>query len=211
MVSPVSEFLADLRATGLCAIIRASTPGAAVPVGRALLESGVRILEVTLTTPDADEAIRELAGDAPDGCWVGAGTVISEGDVERAQGLGARFIVTPAICPAVAPAASAGLPSLAGAWTASEVLTGMSMGATAIKIFPASSGGPEHIKALRDPLPDVPLVAVGGVGVEELPRYREVGAVACGVGGPLIGDAVRGGSLDALRERAARFVELAAS
>lgn len=202
----VEEFLADLREVGLCAIIRCRESGRALPIARTLIESGVRMLEVTLTTPDAVDVIAELTAEAPTHVWVGAGTVISAGDTERAQAAGARFIVTPAVCRAIGAAAEAGLPSLGGAWTASEVLRAHEMGATAVKIFPASSGGPSHLKALREPLPHIPLVAVGGVGLEEIPAYRAVGAIGFGVGGPLIGDAAQGGSLEDLAERAVEFV-----
>lgn len=200
------EFLADLREVGLCAIIRCKEAGRALPIARTLIDAGVRILEVTLTTPDAVDVISTLAAEAPPEVWVGAGTAISAADVDRARDAGARFVVTPAVCPAIAAAAAVGMPSLGGAWTASEVLRAHELGATAVKIFPASSGGPSHLKALRDPLPHIPLVAVGGVGLEEIPAYRAVGAVGFGVGGPLIGDAAQGGSLDDLAARAVEFV-----
>ncbi|MHA7861639.1 bifunctional 4-hydroxy-2-oxoglutarate aldolase/2-dehydro-3-deoxy-phosphogluconate aldolase [Tessaracoccus sp. Y36] len=200
------RFLAELKQSGLCAIIRCREAGFAEPIARRLIEAGVRMLEVTLTTPDAEETIRALAAEAPAEVWVGAGTVISAEDGERARASGSRFIVTPGLCPAIEAAASTGLPSLGGAWTASEVMEAHRRGATAVKIFPASSGGPAHLKALRDPLPHIPLVAVGGVGLDDIAPYRAVGAIGFGIGGPLIGDAARGGSLDALGERAEEFV-----
>ena len=202
-----ANFLADLREVGLCAIIRCADSGVALPIARTLVEAGVRMLEVTLTTPDAEETIAALAAEATSDVWVGAGTVIQSADLRRAVGAGARFIVTPGLCPAIGAAADSGVPSLGGAWTASEVMQAHAAGATAVKIFPASSGGPGHVKALRDPLPHIPLVAVGGVGLPEIEQYRAVGAVGFGVGGPLIGDAAKGGSLDELGERARRFVE----
>ncbi|MGD8216206.1 bifunctional 4-hydroxy-2-oxoglutarate aldolase/2-dehydro-3-deoxy-phosphogluconate aldolase [Aestuariimicrobium sp. Y1814] len=201
------QFRDTLFETGLVAIIRCKDAGLALPIGRTLVANGVRLLEVTLTTPDALEAITTLSAEAPEGIWVGAGTVITADDVERARGAGARFAVTPGVCPAVAEASAAGLPTLAGAWTASEVIAAVADGATAVKIFPASSGGVSHFKALRDPLPHVPLTAVGGVGLAEIPAFREVGAVGFGIGGPLVGDAARGGSLDELAVRARQFVE----
>lgn len=192
---------------GLVAIIRCADAGFALPIGRTLIAHGVRLLEVTLTTPDATEAIATLSAEAPDGVWVGAGTVITAADVVRASEAGATFVVTPGLCPAIAAATSVHLPSLGGAWTASEVIAADAAGASAVKIFPASSGGPSHFKALRDPLPHIPLVAVGGVGLAEIPQYRQVGAVGFGIGGPLVGDAARGGSLDDLATRAREFVQ----
>lgn len=206
-ISAHDLFRAALLDTGLVAIIRCRDAGLAVPIGRTLIANGVRLLEVTLTTPDAEEAITTLAGEAPEDVWVGAGTVISVADVVRASGAGARFIVTPGLCPALEAAAQVHLPSLGGAWTASEVIAADAAGATAVKIFPASSGGPSHFKALRDPLPHIALVAVGGVGLDDIAAYREVGAVGFGIGGPLVGDAARGGPLDELGRRAEQFVQ----
>lgn len=203
----VDSFREALLETGLVAIIRCREAGLAVPIGRTLIDNGVRLLEVTLTTPDAEQAITTLADEAPEGVWVGAGTVITADDVVRAGDAGATFIVTPGVCPAIEVAAQVHLPSLGGAWTASEVIAAAAAGATAVKIFPASSGGVAHFKALRDPLPHVPLVAVGGVGLAEIGAFREVGAVGFGIGGPLVGDAARGGPLGELALRAQQFVE----
>lgn len=200
------QFLTDLTEVGLCAIIRCKTSGTALPIARTLMGAGVRMLEVTLTTPDAIEVIAQLAGEAPAGVWVGAGTAISASDVERTMAAGGRFVVTPGLCPAIEAAASIELPCLAGAWTASEVMRASEQGATAVKIFPANTGGPPHLKALRDPLPHIPLVAVGGVGLHDIRPYRLAGAIGFGIGGPLIGDAARGGSLQELALRATDFV-----
>lgn len=198
-------FLDTLTRVGLCAIIRCASPGFAEPIGRTLLAHGVEVLEVTLTTPDALSAIEQLSAEAGE-AWVGAGTAITADDVSRAADAGARFTVTPAVCEAVRASSDRGLPVLAGAWTATEVLAAHDAGATAVKIFPASSGGPAHLKALRDPLPHIPLVAVGGVGLAEVEAFRAAGAIGFGIGSPLIGDAARGGSLDALADRAEQFV-----
>ena len=123
---------------------------------------------------------------------------------------GARFLVTPALTPGIAAGSSLGVPVLGGAQTATEALDALALGATAVKLFPASVGGPGYLKALRDPFPQVPFVPVGGVDLDRAREYLRVGAVAVGVGGPLVGNAAGGGSLDALAERAAAFAGLAA-
>jgi 2-dehydro-3-deoxyphosphogluconate aldolase/(4S)-4-hydroxy-2-oxoglutarate aldolase len=87
----------------------------------------------------------------------------------------------------------------------------MAAGATAVKLFPASAGGPAYLKALRDPFPTMPLVPVGGVTLDLVPAYLIAGAVAVGVGGPLTGDAVRGGSPKALADRARAFLDAIAA
>jgi 2-dehydro-3-deoxyphosphogluconate aldolase/(4S)-4-hydroxy-2-oxoglutarate aldolase len=214
MVRPTSppiftEFLTELARERLLVIIRGADPAAAIQAALVLLESGIRILEVSLVTTDALRVIDQLTRRAPEGAVIGAGTVLTREDVARAQGVGARFMVTPAVTESVAESVARGIPVLAGALTPTEVITALSLGATAVKVFPASTGGPAYLRALRDPLPDVPFVPVGGVDAALAAEYLAAGAVAVGVGSPLVGDATRGGDLDALRARAATFLTVA--
>ena len=209
-MTPVSgEFLTALTRERLLAIIRGSDPDAAIRASLLLLESGIRFLEVSLVTTDALRVIGEVVRLAPAGCVVGAGTVLTPGDVARAADAGARFMVTPAVTDAVAESAARGIPVLAGALTPTEAVTALALGATAVKLFPSSIGGPAYLRALRDPLPDVPFVPVGGVDAVLAAEYLAVGAIAVGVGSPLVGDAIRGGDPDALRARAAAFLAVA--
>jgi 2-dehydro-3-deoxyphosphogluconate aldolase / (4S)-4-hydroxy-2-oxoglutarate aldolase len=120
---------------------------------------------------------------------------------------GAGFLLTPAAGSGADAAHDAGVPVLAGALSPSEVWAAHEAGAAAVKLFPASLGGPAYLRALRDPFPDVPLVPVGGVDTGAAVAYLAAGAVAVGVGSPLLGDAVTGGDLGALAERVARFRE----
>jgi len=210
MVTPVrSAFLTDLAQERLLVIIRGADPDAAIETSLVLLRSGIRFLEVSLVTADALGVIAEVTRSAPDGAVIGAGTVLTRDDVTRAAQAGARFMVTPAVTESVAESVALGIPVLAGAFTPTEVLTAMGLGATAVKLFPSALGGPAYLRALRDPLPDVPFVPVGGVDVVLAAEYLAIGAVAVGVGSPLVGDAVRGGALDALRARAAAFLAVA--
>jgi 2-dehydro-3-deoxyphosphogluconate aldolase/(4S)-4-hydroxy-2-oxoglutarate aldolase len=190
----------------LLAIIRATEPEAAIRASLALFSSGIRLLEVSLVTTDALRVIAEVAREASAGCVIGAGTVLTLDDVARAEEAGAQFIVTPAVTASVAEAVARGIPVLAGALTPTEALAALGLGATAVKLFPASIGGPAYLRALRDPLPHVPFIPVGGVDVASAADYLAAGAVAVGVGSPLVGDASRGGDLDALRARAAAFL-----
>lgn len=211
MVSPLTgaAFRDGLERERLLVIIRGTDPAAAIRAALVLLESGIRFLEVSLVTTDALRVIAEVARRAPDGCVLGAGTVLTRDDVARAGEAGARFMVTPAVTESVAESVARGIPVLAGALTPTEVVTAMRMGATAVKLFPASFGGPAYLRALRDPIPGVPFVPVGGVDAALAAEYLASGAVAVGVGSPLVGDAARGGDLDALRERAAEFLAVA--
>jgi 2-dehydro-3-deoxyphosphogluconate aldolase/(4S)-4-hydroxy-2-oxoglutarate aldolase len=211
----MSSFLTDLTEHRLLGIVRGSDPDAAIRASVALAEAGIRFLEVSLVSTDAlrviTEVSRQIAERVPGGCLIGAGTVLTTDDVARAADAGARFMVTPAVTDAVAESARRGIPVLAGALTPTEAVTAMAMGASAVKLFPASAGGPAYLKALRDPLPTTPFVPVGGVDATLAAEFLTAGAVAVGVGSPLLGDSVRGGDLSALRDRAAAFLAVADS
>nr|WP_307792741.1 bifunctional 4-hydroxy-2-oxoglutarate aldolase/2-dehydro-3-deoxy-phosphogluconate aldolase [Streptomyces sp. HB132] len=197
-----------LRRTRLAAIVRGSDPDAALRTVLTLAEEGVALVEVSLNTADALGVLRRAAAEVGPGTVIGAGTVLTEDDVARALEAGAGWIVTPACTESVAASVRAGLPVLAGALTPTEAVTAVRAGAEAVKLFPASLGGPAYLKALRDPFPDVPFVPVGGVDLTSAGQYLANGAVAVGVGSPLVGDAAHGGDLVALRGRARRFVAL---
>jgi 2-dehydro-3-deoxyphosphogluconate aldolase/(4S)-4-hydroxy-2-oxoglutarate aldolase len=202
--------LAGICETRLVAIVRGTDGAAAAKAALAAMEEGFRFVEIALTTPGALEAIREVRAAAPAGCFVGAGTVLTVQDVDRVAEAGGQFMVTPSLAASIAESARRGIPILAGALTPSEAYEAMNRGATAVKLFPASIGGPGYLRALRDPFPGIPFIAVGGVGLDEASGYWEAGAIAVGLGGPLFGDAGSGGDLAPMRERARGFVGLAA-
>ncbi|HEX5540285.1 MAG TPA: bifunctional 4-hydroxy-2-oxoglutarate aldolase/2-dehydro-3-deoxy-phosphogluconate aldolase [Micromonospora sp.] len=203
------DFTAELAAARLMAVIRGTDGAAAAAAGTVLLAEGVRLVEVALTTPGALQAIEAIRASAPDGVLVGAGTVLTVADVADVAAAGAQFVVTPAVVESIPEAARRGLPVAAGALTPTEAVTAVGMGAAAVKLFPAALGGPGYLRALRDPFPEIPFVAVGGVGLDEVSDYLDVGAIAVGVGSPLVGDAASGGSLDDLRARARAYLALA--
>jgi 2-dehydro-3-deoxyphosphogluconate aldolase / (4S)-4-hydroxy-2-oxoglutarate aldolase len=205
------NLLHALRSRRLLAIIRGTDPDAAVRAALTLADEGVTLIEVSLTTPDALGVISRARAELGPGVDVGAGTVVSAQDVSRAGDAGAGFVVTPAIAEASRAAAERGLPLLCGALTPTEVVTAVQLDAVAVKLFPASLGGARYLRALRDPFPAVPFVPVGGVDADAAREYLAAGAVAVGVGSPLLGDAASGGSLSDLRVRARRFLAIAAS
>ncbi|CAN7292458.1 bifunctional 4-hydroxy-2-oxoglutarate aldolase/2-dehydro-3-deoxy-phosphogluconate aldolase [Knoellia sp. LjRoot47] len=205
-----SQLVSTVRSHPVMAIVRGTSAQASLDAGRVLLEEGIRLVEVTLTTPGALETVATLRAAAPEDAYVGVGTVLTEDDVTAVVEAGGDFVVTPAVTPAVAEAARRGLPCAAGAFTATESYAAWLAGAEVVKLFPASVGGPGHLKALRDPFPQIPFMAVGGVGISEARAYLTAGAIGAGVGGPLVGDAASGGSLDALRDRARAFASWAA-
>ncbi len=205
-----SAFLSELTGARLLAIVRGDDADAAIAASVTLVDSGIRFLEISLVSAQATRVIEEVRRLSGGRCLIGAGTVLTHDDVARSVDAGAQFIVTPAVAESVGDAADRGLPVLAGALTPTEVVTAMGLGATAVKLFPAASGGPAYLRALREPQPTVPFVPVGGVDVARAREYFAAGAVAVGLGSPLLGDAVRGGDLAPLRARAAEFLAVAA-
>jgi 2-dehydro-3-deoxyphosphogluconate aldolase/(4S)-4-hydroxy-2-oxoglutarate aldolase len=143
-------------------------------------------LEITFTTPGAAELIAEMRRAAPN-ALIGAGTVLTSTQAERAAQAGAAFAVAPAAAPEVAAAcARLGLPFLPGAATPSEVAARWAEGAAVVKIFPArEAGGPGFLKALKSVFPDIPLLPTGGVSPDTAPDYLAAGALCVGMGGEL--------------------------
>ncbi|MFI9207940.1 bifunctional 4-hydroxy-2-oxoglutarate aldolase/2-dehydro-3-deoxy-phosphogluconate aldolase [Streptomyces sp. NPDC053253] len=199
---------AALAAAPVIAILRSTSAARFAEVTDTLRASGVRAAEFTLTTPGVLDALREYAADAPPGLALGAGTVTTPAEATAAVEAGATYLITPTTCTEViAEAIRLDVPVLPGAYTPTEILTAWRAGATMVKLFPAATGGPEYLRAVRAPLPDIPLVPTGGIGAADAPAYLAAGATALGVGSPLVGDACEGGSLAALADRAAAFLD----
>jgi 2-dehydro-3-deoxyphosphogluconate aldolase / (4S)-4-hydroxy-2-oxoglutarate aldolase len=211
-MTPPRPFLERLAEVPVVAILRAEDAGRFLEVGRVLYEGGVRAIEVTLTSVGALDAFARLREELPGDALLGVGTVRSAGDAEAALAAGAGYLVAPDFRPEmVAFAVARGLPVVPGALTPTEVAAAWAAGATAVKVFPVSAvGGPGYVKAVRAPLPEVPLVPTGGVGIDDIGAYLAAGAAAVGIGAPLLGDAGGpDGDLSALGDRARRAVAAA--
>lgn len=196
-----------LATVPVIAILRAGSAKRFAAVAETLRAGGVRAVEFTLSTPGVFDALREYAGSAGE-MALGAGTVTTAEEARRAVEAGAAYLICPAAClDVVAEARELGVPVLPGAYTPSEVLSVWRAGATMVKLFPASTGGVAHLKAIRAPLPDIPLVPTGGISLAAAADYLAAGARAVGMGSPLVGDACEGGDLDALRVRVETLVE----
>ena len=171
----------------LVAIIRGVTPGEAEAIGEAIYESGIRIIEVPLNSPDPLISIQRLAAKFGDRVLVGAGTVLDPGDVKRIGDVGGRIIVSPDTNSDVIKAAvSAGLVSSPGYFTPSEAFDAIRAGATALKLFPAEAATPGVLKSQLAVLPrDVPVIAVGGIRPDNMRPWLEAGASGFGLGGGL--------------------------
>ena len=185
----------------ILAIVRSDDANGCFQAAMTLIEEGVNLVEVSLSGHGAVDVITRVRNAAPD-ALVGAGTVLTREDTQAVYESGALFVVTPGLAPSVAAAGEIGLPILCGALTPTEVIEAMGHGATAVKVFPAFAWGPDYIAALRAPFPDTPLVAVGGVAIDDIGAYLAAGAVAVGLGTPLLGDTAHSGDIEGLRRRA---------
>ncbi|WP_220347550.1 2-dehydro-3-deoxy-6-phosphogalactonate aldolase [Thalassotalea euphylliae] len=171
----------------IIAILRGLPPEDAANVGKALYQSGTRVMEVPLNRPQALSCITILRENLPSDCIVGAGTVINITQVEQVKNAGGQLIVSPN-CDSdlIDYTLELGLISLPGIATASEAFQAYHAGATTLKVFPAASYGTDHIKALTSVLPpECALIAVGGVSIENRHQWLSAGARAVGIGSHL--------------------------
>ncbi|MEY9965656.1 2-dehydro-3-deoxyphosphogluconate aldolase/(4S)-4-hydroxy-2-oxoglutarate aldolase [Streptacidiphilus sp. MAP12-16] len=210
---PASTLLDVLRQDRLLAVLRGTDADALTACAAVLADNGVRAVELTLSSEAGLEALRRTAAGLPSGSGVllGAGTVLTRGQARAAVDAGARYLVTPGVAPDVlAEAADLGVPVLCGALTPSEAMTAVRLGAAAVKLFPAHAvGGARYLRDLRAPFPDVPFIAIGGIGLDDVADYLAAGALAVGVGSPLLREAARDSSpaaLDALAARARAYL-----
>jgi 2-dehydro-3-deoxyphosphogluconate aldolase/(4S)-4-hydroxy-2-oxoglutarate aldolase len=194
---------------GLLPVVRASSDAEAIAVGDALREGGVRALEITMTVPGAVSVIAEAIARYGDQVLIGAGTVLDEDQARACIDAGARFVVSPIVDVAtIAVCHRADIPVLPGALTPTEVVLAWRAGADFVKVFPCSAvGGADYVKALKAPLPHIPLVPTGGITLDSVGAYFAAGASAVGVGGDLCDlRAIRGGRREKLIAAARAYV-----
>jgi 2-dehydro-3-deoxyphosphogluconate aldolase/(4S)-4-hydroxy-2-oxoglutarate aldolase len=205
----VREISQALLATRVVPILRGKKTGEHLAaVIDTLVSAGIRCLEVTTNTPGWHRVVEAARDRYDDAVELGVGTVRTLDQLALADEAGAGFIVSPHTDPVLgAAAADRGLGWYPGAFTPTEVLAAWAHGATAVKLFPASLGGPKYLRELRGPIDDVPILPTGGVTLQAVPEYLAAGAVAVGMGGPLLGDALDGGDLAALADRARRVLD----
>jgi 2-dehydro-3-deoxyphosphogluconate aldolase/(4S)-4-hydroxy-2-oxoglutarate aldolase len=196
---PLSERLTSSK---VIAVLRAPHVAALAPVCDVLVEEGILSLELTLTTPGMLEALPELVYRYVDAADVGVGTILTDSEAHRAMDSGAQYLVTPTMNLAVVRlAVERQIAVFPGGLAPTELAAGWSAGATAVKIFPAETVGATYLKHLRGPFPDLEAIPSGGVDLEATREWLKAGAVAVSIGGPLLGDALKGGDLAALRDR----------
>ncbi len=180
------ETLQRIEALGLLAVIRGPQPALTMRMVEALVAGGVRGIEITFSTPDAAAVVRDLDRQFGEEIVLGMGTLLCPEDAAAAQDAGARFIVSPMIDDALAAAMMhTGLPMMIGALTPTEVVRAHRLGSDVVKLFPGSAGGPSYLKALRGPLPHIPLMPTGGVSRDNVGQWFAAGAFALGAGSNL--------------------------
>lgn len=189
-------------------ILRGLTPPDAPAIGEALVQAGVRVVEVPLNSPEPFESIRILSDSLAGRAVVGAGTVLDAGEVDTIAAAGARIAVAPNTdTDVIGRCRALGLEPIPGVGTATEAFTAIKAGATRLKLFPASSFGPAHLRALREVLPiGTEVFAVGGVGPGELMLWRKAGAAGVGAGSNIYR---AGAAVEDVAVRAHTFIEQA--
>jgi 2-dehydro-3-deoxyphosphogluconate aldolase / (4S)-4-hydroxy-2-oxoglutarate aldolase len=181
------EVRALIEKIGIVPVVRSASPQEARFAAEAVWQGGIPVVEITMTVPGALEVISELVKTMPK-LLVGAGTVVNQDMAVQCFDVGAQFLVTPGFSQkTVAAAHNLDMLIMAGALTPTEVMAAWDAGVDFVKIFPCGNlGGPSYIKALKGPLPHVPLVPTGGVNLETTADYIRAGAAALGVGGELV-------------------------
>lgn len=206
--NPVRDLLETSK---LLAIIRGVPEDRADRTAAALVDGGIRLMEVTLNTSGALDMIRRWRAHWGDRVWIGAGTVLDEKAAAAAIEAGAQFLVAPNTDEAtIRRAVRAQVPIIPGALTPTEIAAARHWGAAAVKVFPAGLFGPAYFKELQGPLSHIPLVATGGVNLDNMAAYRAAGAAAFGLGSALVNaDWIREGDFAKLTENALKYTAMA--
>jgi 2-dehydro-3-deoxyphosphogluconate aldolase / (4S)-4-hydroxy-2-oxoglutarate aldolase len=198
-----------IRETGIIAIMRAQNSDQLIAAADAIQRGGVRVIEVTMTTPGALEVIAEAKRRYGTEVLFGAGTVLDPETARSAILAGADYIVAPTLnFKTIALCKRYSIPIIPGCYSPTEMLTAWEAGADMIKLFPASLGGPDLVKSILAPLPQLQIVPVGGVTLSNTAEFIEKGAAALGVGNNLINQKlIDAGDLNELARRASAFIE----
>jgi 2-dehydro-3-deoxyphosphogluconate aldolase/(4S)-4-hydroxy-2-oxoglutarate aldolase len=184
-----AEAVRRIKDAAVIAVLRAASAQEAVEVAQAAMAGGVRVIEVTLTVPDALAAIRQLAESLGADALVGAGSVLDAEAARACIEAGARFVVSPILQPGVvATCREHDVAVMLGALTPTEIAAAASAGADLVKVFPVSAvGGASYVRALKAPMPHLELVPTGGVTLSTAAAYLQAGAAAIGAGSDLVG------------------------
>ncbi len=181
-----SENLKRLESSGVVAILRGIEKGKVIPTVKALYDGGITCVEITFNTTGAKEMIAQIKETFDDALMVGAGTVIDDITAKIAIDAGATFVLSPSLHREVIELCNRyGVISVPGVYTPTEIVQAYKWGADIVKIFPADAVGPKYIKSIRGPLDHIPIMAVGGVDLENAEDFIRAGAMSVGVGSAL--------------------------
>lgn len=209
-----NEVRARIELIGIIPVIRANSEREAHLAAEAVQKGGIPILEITMTCPGALNVIRDLAKSQASEILIGAGTVLNAEDARRCLDAGAQFLVSPGFDRAtVELAAREAKLMLAGALTPTEIIEAFTAGSDLVKVFPCGQvGGAKYIKALKGPLPQIPLVPTGGVNLATAAEFLEAGAAALGVGSELVlPEALKSNKPELIAETARKFLQIVAT
>jgi 2-dehydro-3-deoxyphosphogluconate aldolase/(4S)-4-hydroxy-2-oxoglutarate aldolase len=205
-----NEVLEKVKTLGLLAVIRGPSPELTVQMVEALVDGGVKGIEITYSTPNAEDVVKTLARKFGDSIVLGMGTLTKPEQAESAKAAGANFLVSP-VCEKnlVEAMVKTGLLTMAGALTPTEVFQAYSLGTDVVKIFPGSVGGPSYIKALKGPFPYIPMMPTGGVNASNVAEWFAAGVVAVGAGSELCPPQLaKEGKFNEISKKAAEFVKV---
>jgi len=203
------ELLERLIQAGVVAVIRAQSSAHLISVAEAIKDGGVDCIEVTMTTPNALQVISEVSEKFGDEVLIGVGTVLDAETARAAILAGAEFVVAPSFDPRVIEMSHRyDKPVVPGCFTPTEIVNAWSAGADLVKLFPATAVGPQYIKDIRGPLPQVRIVPTGGVDLTNAGDFIKAGAVALAVGSAMVDkQAVADERFEVVTETARKFVE----
>ena len=200
--------VARIKLEGAVAVIRTDSIARALSAAEAVIAGGFSVVEITYSFPDATKAIAKLAESNDSDLLIGAGTILNRKQVNEAVGAGARFLVSPCVLPEVIDAArELHVAIIPGAFTPTEIFTAHSLGADIVKIFPAVKFGPEYLKAVRGPLPNIPIMPTSGVDASNVADWFRAGAVAVGAVSSVLDPVlIQNGQWNELTKRAREFI-----
>ena len=196
---------------GIVPVVRAASGQQAIQAAEAVCAGGIPIVELTMTVPGAIDVIAQLVKSMGREVLIGAGTVLDADTAQHCLDAGAQFLVSPGTdVPTIQLAKQKSILIMAGALTPTEVITAWKAGSDFVKIFPCGTvGGAKYIKALKAPLPQVPMVPTGGVNLETAADFLRAGASALGIGGELISaSALKSGNVSAITDLARQYVSI---
>jgi len=204
------RLLTELQASRLVAVLRSTTPEDALALANAAADGGIKFVEITFSVPGAVDVIKELTRRG--GIHVGAGTVLSPQQAERAMGAGAEFVVSPTLeLNLVGQCHAANIACFPGAATPTEIIAAQRAHADLVKIFPADlAGGPYFIRQMQGPFPDVRFMVSGGVNLKNVQEYVQAGVTGICLGSAYLGGLLAGKGKKVFVKEMQQFVKLVA-